>query len=479
MTKAMWRTIGVVMAFTGMPLPAADKVGDAGETHIMLPAWQSVLPARAAAATFFEVFNLHIVAASDSPAKVSIVAVPITETGFDGTVIDIPDPGRGFRLAAMGVNPSTSQLVLAGSDPEGAAMYAGLVSGKMELRSWQRLKPFPQKFNESIVAVRPVDEYTAFITDRTGETGHFLTGYATRTDALGDAQRWMEMPNAAPRTGFATLSFRESVVLLGGSTTGEDGKPKRTAQTPLAVSLKDGDWTSWDGLGAATSKTLDTVVGASVGTGLFLAPRTVAKDDTSTSQTLFMSSDLGTGEISEWRKLPMGGLATPLRSILVEPRRSQLLFVGDTVEKTDPPTITVYTIPNHLVARRLTDQDILRATYLPALDKPPFLPREEALAQAREKKTYVLAIVTSSDEEDLNVRISMRGTQYRYMTQNMVTSYYTGEAGKALVKELGVGNTPAYLVLDPDGKLVKSHVGSVPKAAELFDLTSPSRQAVE
>ncbi len=87
-------------------------------------------------------------------------------------------------------------------------------------------------------------------------------------------------------------------------------------------------------------------------------------------------------------------------------------------------------------------------------------------------------ITNGEREEDLKFRMHMRNPGPRYMMLNTTVSYLKGADASELMAEYEIESTPALLLVDPEGKLVRQHTGSIPNPQELFEVTSPSRQTM-
>lgn len=380
----------------------------------------------------------------------------------------LPD---AFQPALLDTNSFASMLVCVGTVDGALVAFRGPLSEEGTVSRWTALPPFPT-VTGTPHALHHAGAWTLFFTEQEDGT---LTGWAANTAAITDQFAWIEIPSPPERRSGATLLVAADRILLAGGENLETGNPAR--QT-LALGYELPAFLNWEEISLPLPRPLPEVHGASHGGYHLLVPRAplpVREGDSATSQTVFSTFQRPSGTLSTWRENDLSTAPTAVREALVDPGHRWLVLLGEIEDSTDL-MLSSYALPAAFLARHRGEDELLLDRMEEIAPEPLRRSVEETLRDAEVNGQLALVVITGGDRrEDLELRMQMRSSRYRYMTQNTAQTYLGGDEGRRLMDQHGITETPAMLLMNSRGELVRQHSGSVPSAAELFELTSPTR----
>jgi len=446
-------------------------------------AWSLEVGPPVSNARFFRTHGLRLLTAGNSPDGPQLFSFSLRAGKIEPKAVAVSTEGLppAFNISAMEVVTGPGVMLLAGMADGGLAVFRANLNAKAEVEgAWERLPAFPDTHDEDITEIRSGDDYAVIFTERRLPGRTAIAGWAIKADAPLPAAQWISMPpSKTMRRGYTALMVRSLIVLAGGVEAPPSPQAGQPAQLLDQLRFAPPEFSTWERRVPPVERTLTNVVGTSFGSALVLTQREpeTASSDTPTSQTIHVSVDLGDGTLGPWHPMDLKQEASTLRAITLDAPNSHLITVTELGmgEDGERLRLTASPIPTAMVARRPTrleaELDHLRQL---AID-PPRLSREKLMEEAAKKDQPALLVITEDQEQDVRVRAVMGGSRYRYMTQGLVTSYFTGADGQALLKEYGVQKAPAWIVVDKEGRKLSSHSGSIPDGSQLFALTQPAR----
>ncbi|CAN5376248.1 hypothetical protein BH09SUM1_BH09SUM1_02590 [soil metagenome] len=474
---------GLLFALFALTASAApnlivDSAPDPGAEIEALPReWSVELGDPVAAAEFFAVYNLRIIAAANSPDGPRLFVMNISEGKLAPSAKPISAEGlpADFKITAMTDVIAAQKLILAGAINGKPRVFRSALDPKGETSPWEALPDFTENFDEQITQLCAVEKYVVAFTDRTRNGEKSIGGWAANT--VPDAQKltWIAMPTPLKyRFGGSVIALRERLYLVGGTT---DAEKKNSVSYTDMISLNGPEFTAWERAMPPIDRRVLTTRSLGYGAAAIVLPSELSTADAAVSQTLLLGADLGGRVIAPWREFDLQDRKTLLRGLAVDAGNSTLLTFSDG-NAPDTMRISAYKVPGNLMAKRSTPEEDDAAKLEKYVAKPVRRTVPEALERAKREGTFALLVIVGVDgKEDIAVRSNMAQNQYRYLTQGLVTSYLSGKDGDEASKKYGVKKTPAYLLIDADGKLTAHHEGSVPSGEQLFKLVAPARDA--
>lgn len=465
----------LLLASALLPAAARAQIGASEDAWVFPRNWSAPLPSDLAKDRIFAVYTLNLFSAGMTDGRLRVSRAPMNKDGFADAPRSLRTDGipDAFRVTAMEINAGLRQILLAGDLNGTPTVLRGHLTPDLDAADWKPLPPFPQKYNETVTSIRLYDEHALLFTSRETPEGNCIAGWAANIGAPDDKLVWLEIPPVDPsRSGHSLGLMRGLTLLVGGNTPDNPDFPAEMRR----LNFDKSSFGSWQPAQIPTDRRLREAVGAAYGAALLVAPRAPAPaaDDKPTSQSVMMLTDLGGGRLSAWRELVLAQAAAPIRALVLDPGHSRFLIIGES----DSPLVSAYDVPAFLMAPRKTEEDVLLERYDKALPTPIAVDRDEALSAARDEHRYALLVITSGDrKEEVEARLLLSSNQFRYMTYEMKTVYQTGPEGAATLREFGIARAPAFVLIDPDGRVAKSITGKIPSHAELLELTSPAREA--
>jgi hypothetical protein len=374
-----------------------------------------------------------------------------------------------FSLVDLQPVPAAIRLALGGQLDGAPVVYTARLDGETKPGAFTIPIPSPQP--ERLTALGANGEYLVAFTQRALDGRSVDTGWLINIGAPEDQQKWVELPFPSERRiGHASLVTERLLILAGGIR--EDG-----AAAVGLVDLMPFDGlnvTPWKRAFPAVPGKVREVLGTSSSQGAFLIPQ-VKESDSATSGTVYTSFHAGESGLSTWQAIPTDRAAAPVVATTFDPANSQLLVM------TGEPTagtvrLTAYKISALATAKRPTMADAQRDRMEQLAPKIAAVNIDEAILKAREKGTFVFAMITDgTKDQDLLVRTEISKSGFRYMLGTSEVTLFSGSAGDEVAKRFGVAGTPAYLLINGKGALEGSHSGSIPSTTELLKLTGPIR----
>ena len=476
----------VASAQTMTPRPTPNRTAAPSPTRTLIPlqedgslhltkSWDRPLSGTLSQATDFCVFRLNLyLAANDATAGPQLWALPMKSDNASGpaTAVSLAGIPSQFRISAIGANPMLNQFFIAGNENGAATIYQGQQITGGSFGDWKKLPPFPEQTPPAFKDIHEDGEFTFFLTasDETAE-GHFTGGWAANTGAGAEQFQWRKIP--APkslRKGSSVFVVGDSVIQAGGIR-GENDEPDMES-----ITFDKKNFGAWQPGYIPLARVVQDSIGAGEGSSMFIASREAPKHEgPSEPPRAYFSTALNAKNFSLWNSVFLPFVDEPLRAMAIDPGHNRLLLITEGAEGKDP-LLTAYELPAYVSAHRKTDAELKLINEAKAAANPPRVSPAEALAEARKKETAALMIVSTGEkEEDIHTRVQLRSNQFRYATRGAVITYLTGAEGAALLRQYDISGTPAYLLIDKDGKLLSHISGRVPSTQDMFELTKPLR----
>lgn len=393
---------------------------------------------------------------------------------FSGTEVEslstagLPVTFEPFVLEA---NSFGEALLVFGRIGNQAVAYRARVETGGTLSEWQPLPAFPQATGTPASILNAGAWSFFFLTAEDGA----ISGWAGNIAAITDQFTWIEVPSPPENRVGAALLLSADRVLLTGGRDGEDGPPMR--QT-LGLGYELPGFFNWEEMSLSLPRPLPAVEGISHGGYHLLVPKLplpAREGDSTTSQTVFSTFQRPSGTMSQWRENQLSDAPAPVREMLVDPGHRWLVLLSE-IEDSPALRLSTYALPAAFLARHRSEEELLLDRMAEVAPEPVRRSVQETLQEAELNDQMALVVVTGGDRrEDVELRLQMRSSRYRYMTQNTAQTYLSGEEGRRVLDQYGITETPAMLLMNSRGELVRRHSGTVPNAAELFELTSPTR----
>lgn len=469
MIRLLFVLLVLSIAFPFSPLPALSPVHplqDQTQTPLVME-WESQIPFQASSWT---VAHRRVIALHEG----KLTAFPLLEGKLQNEPAAVPLDGLPdeFRPAHVIFSQASGRLILAGEASSAWTAFEAQTTPPLTLSRWEELPAIadPPGSLEAIVAV---DNYLAAIVNVVVGTPRTAV-QAINLTAPADRRSWYYV--ASPRVdrkGYAAVALKGALLLAGGN---DEAGAAGTIDRLRDLGPSSGPWEKTTPF---VSSRYGAVVGATVPAGVILGQALATTgEDAGTTQVLLLSHANTDGKLSRWREVPLALPPADLKAVLYEPANSQVIVAQSIPDGTT--RLSGHDLPGYFNTARLTLEDAELALSERAAVAPRRVPTEQVILEARDSKGYGLVILVSDDsKEDVQVRSRMSGAGYRYMTQSVRSTYLKFSQQAEFASKHGVTKTPAFLLVDGEGNLVRSHAGSFPTPQELFELTAPSRAAKE
>ncbi len=394
---------------------------------------------------------------------------------FETLPHDLPED---FQLEALGYNRFLERVVAAGQLNQLPVIYVARLSDVPAELTFKPGPELPETDFSGFYGIYALGEQTFLGMYEEDSPEVFAGGYFGNLLSDEESFQWLDIPAPPRLTNTAVFTGSDGVFITGG-TDPVNGSPTRKAYHCPFDGL---NMSAWSERQVPTPPFIDKALGTQYGAGFYLAKAsqenpTTPKDQT-TSMTLYSSVERFEGEYSLWIENRIKYPATEIISLSIDPGHSKLLILTKPADLTENGQYQIVSadVPKYINVRPKSEDQVLFEKYQKMLPKPRQVSLEEVKEDAKAMNQLALVVVAEDEKmEDFNVRLNMQSNQYRYMTMNIQSTYLKGNAGKEVLSQYGITSTPAYLLMDADGQLVRSHVGTVPEPSELFELTSPSR----
>ncbi|MCC6548316.1 hypothetical protein IT570_14250 [Candidatus Sumerlaeota bacterium] len=456
---------------TPIPPPELD-----GTLHLT-KAWDRPLSDTLSQAQAFCVVNLHQYLATNSNAGPKLFALRMKENGSDDPALAIPLEGlpAQFTVSAIGANPMLDQFFIAGALNGAPAIFQGEAGEGVAFTNWKQLPPFPETTPPQFLSIHDEGEFTYFITATgPGDKATITGGWAANTGAGKEQFLWRKIPAPKfPRPGSSAFVVAGSVIQAGGA---QDERTFESTPPMERIAFDKKNFGAWQPMYIPVPRTISESVAASEGRTMYLAARMLPKSDSHNEQPrVYYSNTIDTINFTTWNPMFLPDSGAPLRAMTVDPAHNLLLLVYEAHDGGDP-LISAYKLPPNFSAHRKSSEEMKLAMEERVALQPKRISVADALEKAREKDTAVVVVITSGEKtEDVETRVQMRSNQFNYMMRGTQITYLTGADGAKVLSDYGVSGTPAYLLLDKDGKLIGKFTGRIPNREEMFELTKPLR----
>ena len=429
----------------------------------------------------FAVYNGNLLGARLGSAPLRLHRVELNADFAANPISEIAIPALpdGFTPQAMTANPFTQHLVVAGKVGDAIQVWKSSFDAKLELGPWEVMPPIAVPDAVRVRELMVMGEYVLVLDEWSREGDLSPGGWAANLGQAEELFRWIEIPRpSGARRDYCVLVGKGMLMSAGGRIgAGDNALPNYTTE---GVPFDQTTFGAWTDQYIPVTPRLSSSVGTSFGASTFLAqrrPLPLQSGDLPTSMTVFSQLERPDGSRTLWLEYYLSQPPAEVRALLVDPGNSRILVIAPTGRE-GTLRVAGYNLPKFFPAQVVTEKEQTLRFYEKAAAQPARRSVQETLARARDSGRLALLVITSGDrEEDVNLRFNMRTSRYRQMTMNAESTYLDGEAGRAALAEYGVRGTPALLLVDPQGTVVKQHTGSIPSIRELFELTTPTRQS--
>lgn len=444
--------------------------------------WHRSFDGAMAAADTFAVYNLNLFAAFNGLEAPELYRFPLGGDPLSAQPEPIAIDGipNHFLVQAIGINTFTEHILAAGKVASSPTIYRAKVTPKGEIGTWEKLVYRTEIIELDFTRVLQSGPYSIFCGDLLQLGYPQFKAIAANMGYPADELDWIDVPELPkPRIGFAPLMTSSHLLVVGGqyldTSTGEGGSAASYCE---GVLFEAPNFEEWKVMANPVSVQYQNVVGAQYGSGLFITPKSpvAVSGEEPTSQTLTFCTDKTGGFFSLWEEAVLAQPAGEIRAMLVEPGLGQLLLFADSMP-VGSLECYAYDLPKGLYMPPLSAEDVELMHLEKSAPRVNERSLEDTLSEARDNGQYALIVLGDEDRKtDLYMRVQMGGSKFRYMAQNTEMTYLRGEAAREAASRYGVGALPAYLLIDELGNVVRRHEGSRASAADVFQLTSPTRQ---
>ncbi len=455
-----------------VPLPSFDgdrplrRSAHGAEPQTLWTNWQTPLPV-GFSESHLAAYNGWLFAVQTANAP-KLTRLQIADRGIGVELTDLTDqlPDGLAGEARITINPTVAKaFLLSGTDDAPTLHRADIDPLEGTFGEWEEI-PLPELApGEAPLQIVFHDESIVLV------TAHEQSVRAWRAHSAFPVEQleWKPTPYAevSPDGTSAAVAI-DKLFLLGGA---ESGRGVRSY--PRYLDLNGTNSEPWKSLPFAQDARTANSVATSLPSTVIMLPVLAEANDEPTSLTGFIAHEIGTGQMGLWRETILAPPTTGVRQALIDELHRALLVVQVIG---DDAMISSYRLPPVLYEKRPTGRDIVKATLQ---DRLPVLPQEnlaDALEAAKEAR-YAVVLITGDEEDEFDMRTLLHSTRFRYMTRDLPRAHLGGDDGARFLRDTGLSGAPAVALVDPQGKIVSSHAGSIPDSSELFTLTSFLRRA--
>ncbi len=453
--------------------PLAPGVVGAGPYS---PAWMTIFPTEAERTSAIAAYNFALYGIQfHEDTGPELWRVEVHDTGTSGSLqmISVEGLQNDFRGLDLIINPFRMLMLASGHNAGVPALYFSDINSQGHPVRWNEVELPPNNRIRRILNLLQMEDFGVIIAEEASEVGLVTTAYVLDYDELemGNAT-WYSLPALPYDLEGAAPAIVQDVLLLAG---GIDKNQNRPSIMPVGIHLSPHVIGEWNELFRPLHHPVPHAIATSSGSSVFITPRRFS-EGVSNRMMLQFTTDLGGGNIGPWRELE---LDQPFRNVVdleVDAANSKFMILTDEPEG---KVLTCYYVPRNLTIRRPTDDELRRLQYVDLLVNPHRPTIEEALDEAREKSQPILYIIPGNKDHDFKIRLMMRTSKFRYMTQDSIIAYMEGAEADQLMREYEIPMTPAFFMVSPEGEMLSRHVGIVPREGELLRLTAPLRMVVD
>ncbi len=453
--------------------------------------WEHYLTPPLSDAAHFAAFNLHLIAGvqpEDEPLRLHRLRMGTAGFRDEAEPMALDGLPDDFVLQAMTPNPYTQSLVLAGQTAGGPAVFAAPLDSEAAVDGpWEPLEQLPEGFDGNFFKGHSYDGHLFLFSRLPRGDRPELAAHTINLGLPEEMRSWTTMPPPPQvRRGDSLVMLRNRVYQLGGEVLPEGGGEPQPGHVPFRTTYEPPDFTEWERIYRPVPVRYTDTVGFGYGSAIFLAQRTYETPEPEEGEEapeppnaldLQVAIDAGGGDLSHWRTLILEHPPAEVRSLVVDPGYGRLLLFAEPEDADEEELrMSAYPLPSWMPARTPSDEEAERAHYAKHAVEPARLPVDTLLSGMQEEGAHGLIIIPGDDEDtSLDLRLRMGSTRHRYLTMGTMSTFLEGSQAQEARSRYSIGQTPAYIILDPNGNEVGRHEGSIPSNEELFRLTSPLR----
>lgn len=447
--------------------------------------WSGTFEAPVAKGEFFTVYNLFLISAYNSEQGPQFHRLSLGGKIEENTPepLEVKDLPEGFQLEAFEINPFTQQVIIAGKTAsETNEIYTAGITPKGDLGEFVKLpieKEFADVSFQQILFSGPwvFLLYDAPIGDVQKEIGGAIK-LVTEKEEL----EWFTIPAPKKTREDATfLMGSDGIYLVGGTILDElnPEKIKRTAIQTEKITFTPPNFSPWNYIPIPGSSDLAKCHGTNYGSALFVAPKVDLADEKENVEpeqgVIYFALDRADSNPTSFFRVKLDFPQENLKHLVVDPSHSWLLVMSQGENPEQLNTVALK-LPKSFTAKPISEKMIRLKEMEKVAAQPHHTNLTDTLNTARDKNKYALVVIGSGEyEEDILIRTEMTASRFRYTVQNTQMTYLTGDEASEAVEKYEVDRFPAFLLVDPDGNIVSSHLGSIPPAPKLMEMTRTTR----